>query len=79
MNNSHLAQVSSLPNQRRNRKWRNLNNPIKGSTVITAQSTAQPKTQPEIRTKTSEPLMQHDAAIQDLPLPGQRRGMGTRS
>jgi hypothetical protein len=56
-----------------------MNNPINGSTVINAQSTAQPKTQPEIRTKTSEPLMQHDAAIQDLPLPDQRRGVGTRS
>jgi hypothetical protein len=33
----------------------------------------QPETQPEVRTKTSEPLMQHDAAIKDSPLPGQRR------
>jgi hypothetical protein len=48
MNNSHPTQVSSLPNQQRNRRQRNMNNPINGSTVITAQSTAQPETQPEV-------------------------------
>jgi hypothetical protein len=50
-----------------------MNNPINGSTIITAQSMAQLETQPEVRTETSEPLMQHDAAIQDSLLPSQRR------
>jgi hypothetical protein len=40
MNNSHLAQVFSLPNERCNCRWRNMNDPINGSTVITAQSMA---------------------------------------
>jgi hypothetical protein len=48
INNSHLTQVSSLPNQQRNRRRRNMNDPINVSTVITAQSTAQPETQPEV-------------------------------
>jgi hypothetical protein len=75
MNNSHPhpAQVSSLPNQQRNRRRQNMNDSINGSTVIIAQSTAQLETQPEVRTETSEPLMQHDVAVQDSPLPGQRR------
>jgi hypothetical protein len=48
MNNSHPTQVLSLPNQRRNRRRRNMNNLFNGSNVITAQSTTQPETQPKV-------------------------------
>jgi hypothetical protein len=44
MNNSHPTQVSSLPNQRCNRRRRNMNDPINSSTIITTQSTTQPET-----------------------------------
>ncbi|KAE7995309.1 hypothetical protein FH972_000123 [Carpinus fangiana] len=67
------VQVLSLPNQQRNRRRQNMNDQINGSIVITAQSKAQSETQPEVRIEPSEPLMQHDAAVQDSPLPGQRR------
>jgi hypothetical protein len=56
MNNSHPTQVSSLPNQRRNRRRRNMNDPFNGSNFITAQSTTQPETQPEVNSAERDQL-----------------------
>ncbi|KAE8076267.1 hypothetical protein FH972_014930 [Carpinus fangiana] len=67
MDNSHPAQVLSLPNQRRNRRWRNMNDPINSSTVITTQSTAQPETQLEHRREVINMNNSHPTKVPSLP------------